>query len=493
MTSFLHLVASDLKRRLHNDLSRTVIIFPNKRAGLFLNDFFTPEDDHPTWMPRYMSIREFFATLSDKTTADPIETVCRLYDHYRRLTGSEESLDFFYAWGERLLADFDDVDKNMADPSKIFRDLRDYAETGGFEVLTEEQITQLHTFSKDFAKEKLTVVRQNFVRLWNVILPLYHALREDLAADGLAYEGQLYREAAEQLKAGTATLPVGIEHVVFVGFNVIDRVEQTLFEALSAAGKALFYWDYDVSYARRCGDVRHEAGTFLQENLQRFPNALEETNEAFNNFLRNREKKVIEYAAASTDRGQVQSIEEWLSDSDNFDKKEARETAIVLCDEGLLQPLLHTLPRTINEVNITKGFPLPHTPVFAFIVQEMEAMEDELDQQATTFYSQKKKHGASAATFQLPEGKECIPYLERLVTKIEEETRRITGRVAEDVVLSNLYNEAFSESSRPYGVFSTSSPAGILRSACPRSCDSSDKLCVRVRFPSTANRHAGFR
>lgn len=39
MQSFLQLVAHDLYAKIGNDLSRTVLIFPNKRANLFFNEY----------------------------------------------------------------------------------------------------------------------------------------------------------------------------------------------------------------------------------------------------------------------------------------------------------------------------------------------------------------------------------------------------------------------------------------------------------------------
>lgn len=459
MTPFLQLVAEDLKRRVGKDLNRTVIIFPNKRASLFLNTYFAPTDATPVWMPKYMSIRELFTSLTVGVVADPIETVCRLYRHYIRLTGSEETLDYFYGWGERLLADFDDIDKNMADPELLFRDLRDYAEMGqSYEVLTPEQIAQLQTFSRDFATEKLTKMRENFSRLWKVLLPLYRDLRAELAAEGLAYEGQLYRDVVEGLKNGTVQLPPHIDHVAFVGFNVIDRVEGTLFEILQDAGKALFYWDYDLSYAREKGDCKAEAGIFLQENLCRFPNALSEVEGHFDNFLRDRTQRELEYVSAPTDMAQAQSITDWLADPKHFNPQIGHRTAVVLCDENLLQPVLHSLPPTITQANITKGFPLSHTPAFACVTREIGNIEAELDREAALNYVRRQQTTAKAkgyterqanalekATepYAMPKGDACLPFVERLLKSVEAEAVTITAKVSDNLILSNLYTEAY--------------------------------------------------
>ena len=42
MKSFLEKVAADLLKRFDNDLSRVAVVFPNKRASLFLNEHLSP-------------------------------------------------------------------------------------------------------------------------------------------------------------------------------------------------------------------------------------------------------------------------------------------------------------------------------------------------------------------------------------------------------------------------------------------------------------------
>ena len=373
MLPFLQLVANDLYARIGDDLSRTIVIFPNKRAGLFLDDFLLPQPGKPIWSPKYMTISEFFHSLTSTKTADPIETICRLYKHYVHFTKSQDSLDYFYGWGERLLADFDDLDKQLAPAQKVFQNLQAFEELGGKEeILTEEQIEQLNRFLSDFKEENRTFIRERFLQLWESILLIYNALREELSSIGLAYEGQLFREVAEGLQAGSITLPENVDHVAVVGLNVLSEAERALFKALQKQGKAIFYWDYDTYYVSPEGKDSFEAGTFMQRNLKDFPNALKV--ELFGNFLKDREsdKRTIEFVSSTSETAQAQNVADWLGDPRNFQPEVPRETAIVLCNESLLQPVLHSLPEKVNEVNITKGFPLSHTPAYAFVLQQLE-------------------------------------------------------------------------------------------------------------------------
>ena len=56
----------------------------------------------------------------------------------------------------------------------------------------------------------------------------------------------MYRHVMEQLD----TDRLRYDRYVFVGFNVLNRVETRFFQLLQDAGKAMFYWDYDVFYTR---------------------------------------------------------------------------------------------------------------------------------------------------------------------------------------------------------------------------------------------------
>ena len=354
MTPFLKVVAEDIIRKIGTDLSRTVIVFPNRRASLFFNDYLA--GDRPIWAPKYQTISELFTSLSPLTIADSIETVCRIYNIYKELSHTEETLDHFYGWGERLLADFDDADKNLADTKSLFANIADYHHLTNVldSPLTEQQREALQRFLIDFRDDTATGIRAEFYSLWDHIGEIYSTLNKTLDAEGLSYEGALYRNVIEGLNDGTIQISSDYEHYVFVGFNVLDAVEHELFSYLRHEGRALFYWDYDTAYVGQ--EPLHEAGRFLRKNLIDFPNELPE--EIYNNLYT---EKAIEYVAASTDNAQVFAAADWLAERLR-EGGDPRQTALVLCNEELVEPVLYALPDEAIRVNITKGFPLAHTP-----------------------------------------------------------------------------------------------------------------------------------
>ncbi|MBR1733577.1 MAG: PD-(D/E)XK nuclease family protein, partial [Alloprevotella sp.] len=366
MKPFLQSVAEDLLAKHGHDLSRAVVVFPNRRAGLFFNEYLAQGSNAPVWAPRHLTISELFTTLSPLRTADTIETVCRIFRIYVSLTHSGETLDRFYGWGERLLADFDDVDKNMADAARLFINVRDYNNIDyslGTEF-TEEQRKALQRFLVDFRETDDSRLRRTFYALWDKMLPIYTQLNTELAGDGYAYEGALYRSVVEGLSDGHIKLPDTTDAYVFVGFNVLDEVERRLFSLLRDAGKARFYWDYDAAYCDE-NSIASEAGLFLRKNLAEFGNELPPA--LFNNLL---QEKDITFVAAPTENAQAFSVAPWLQKMAALGGN-PRRTAIVLCNENLVEPVLHAIPSEVTKLNITKGFPLSHTPAFALIEREL--------------------------------------------------------------------------------------------------------------------------
>lgn len=362
MQTFLQLIAEDLHSKLGNDLSRVALVFPNKRAGLFFNEHLAAQSDRPIWSPAIVSISDLFQQLSPQKVADPIRLVCELYKVFREETGSEETLDDFYFWGELLISDFDDVDKNKVDAGRLFSNLEQLKNLmDDYDFLDEEQEQAIRQFFQNFSLEKRTDLKQRFISLWDKLGNIYERFQENLAAEGIAYEGMLYRNVVE----GLDTEGLRYERYVFAGFNVLNKVETSFFEQLRDAGKAMFYWDYDVFYTRQADKTyKHEAGEFINRNLQLFPNELPEG--YFDSF---RKPKKVRYISASTENAQARFLPEWIRTTLSDNEK---ENAVVLCNEALLLPVLHSIPREVKNVNVTMGFPLAQTPVFSFIGAAVE-------------------------------------------------------------------------------------------------------------------------
>ena len=320
MVSFLEHVAEELLARFGTDLSRVAVVFPNKRASLFLNDHLARQAGRPLWSPAYITISDLFRSHSRLQVADPILLVCELHKCFTRCTGIDETLDHFYGWGQLLLSDFDDLDKNMGPADRVFANLRDIHELDDVSYLTDEQRRLIQRFFSNFSDDHNSELKQRFLRLWSRIGDIYHTFNAQLADQGLAYEGALYRQVAED-----ETVTFDYDTYVFVGFNLLQQVEQTLFRRLEREGKALFYQDTDEQPPQE-----------------------------------------ITFISAPTENIQARYVSQWLTPERIAD---GRRTAVVLCNEGLLQAVIHCLPDDVDKVNVTTGYPLLQTPVASLVTQ----------------------------------------------------------------------------------------------------------------------------
>ena len=375
MKTFLEYVAEDILQKYGSDLSRIAVVFPNKRAALFLNQYLASKSDSPIWSPAYITISDLFRNYSQRTVADPIKLVCDLHKSFVSQTGINESLDHFYSWGQLLLADFDDIDKNMANADKVFANVRDIHELDDISYLTEEQRQAIQRFFSNFTDDQNTELKMRFLKLWSKMGAIYHDFNEHLASQGLAYEGALYREVAESDLSSNAPSST-YSRYLFVGFNLIQKVEQRLFKTLRQQDKAAFYWDFDLSYLDS-----NDAGFYIKQQMADFPCELDTTDKAiYGNF---EQPKQISYISATTENAQGRYVSQWLRNAQRY--ADGRRTAIVMCDETLLPTVIHCLPDEIDKVNITTGYPLSQSPVSSLILQLIDLRILGYDQQHQRF------------------------------------------------------------------------------------------------------------
>ena len=176
MKSFLSIVSQDLLNKFGANMSDVVIVFPNKRAGLFMNQHLAALSDTPIWAPKYQTISELFQAESEFTLCDSIQAVCELYRIYEHHVSNPDSLDHFYGWGEIIMSDFDDIDKHMVDALKLFQNVSAYKSLEQTEFLTPEQEHALGRFFSGFSTQKNTQLKEKFLEVWNIMPILYQEL-----------------------------------------------------------------------------------------------------------------------------------------------------------------------------------------------------------------------------------------------------------------------------------------------------------------------------
>ena len=363
MRSKLHSIAQTFVREVGDDLHRYTFVFPNHRAGLFFHKYLSQYITRPILAPRVMTINECFAELSDLQVTDQLTLLLRLYSQYQQMHPNAESLDHFIYWGKMMITDFSEIDNHLVQHVEALfsyiKDLHDIEER--FSYLTDNQREALSKFWREFQESDYqhpnSELHQRFLHTWDLLYPLYTALRCSLMQDGLAYEGMLHREVL----ANWDKIPIGRfrEQYVFIGFNALTTSERELMLRLQDMEKADFYFDYDSPYLR---DSQNKASLFMEENLRRFQSRYKIPDSRL--MMPNSEATHLHLISVPSTVGEVHEVHRILSEIILDDCQDLTRTAVVLPDEQLLIPLLNAFPESVGKINVTMGYPLRATSLY---------------------------------------------------------------------------------------------------------------------------------
>lgn len=376
MQTFLQEAAQRLYERYGSDISSLHIVLSSRRARLFFSDALAKIIDKPIWQPRYSSMDDIMTKYSSLQVGEKIRLITELYRIYAEYHPLE-TFDKFYFWGEVLLADFDLIDKYMIDADMLFRNLCDLKELeSDLSYLSDEMRELIHSFWSNFTPEvTLSTEKDKFLKIWLSLAPIYHRFRERLTSLGIAYPGMIYRAAAEYIERD------GVQEqsrYIFIGFNALSECERRVLRCLDRNDSCEFIWDSDTYYTT---NKEQEAGRFLIENIREFKAKDEITCDNFTST-----KKLLQSISCVSNVVQckyVNSLLREISPSLTFDK----QTAIVLTDESLLMPLLHSLPEEVSRnVNVTMGYPLRQTTAYSLIERLIELQKRCRIGGETTFY-----------------------------------------------------------------------------------------------------------
>lgn len=360
MNSFLKNTAQSILSN-HQNLQDLCIILPNRRAGLFFTQHLGTLINEPTWLPEIKTIEDIFYQYAGQRPADDLTLIFELYKVYQGIHPEPEPFDKFFFWGEMILKDFNDLDQFMANASKLYHHLSEIKDLeSDLSFLSESQIDLIKQFWSSFRHQDKSH-QEKFLKFWKMLGPLYASFHASLDVSGLAYPGMLYRRVAEQLD----TLNNPEKKHIFIGFNAFTATEEKLIKHFISEFEAEIYWDIDSYYLI---DKNQEAGLFFRDYKKdkifgpTFPETLPE-------YIQSRNAKIQTYATPLK-TNQANLVGSILGDIE--DEKAWEETVIILPDEQMLFPILHTLPSQIDKVNVTMGYPVKNAPVYAFLEAVLE-------------------------------------------------------------------------------------------------------------------------
>lgn len=379
-------------------------IFHNQRAGIFLCHYLKQcAGETPLLLPECTTmnnlLRQRFHMAGEEDPNSELLIIHKIYLAYRQVMGltyEERSFEDFYDFGKSLLRDFDDIDKHLVEVDSFLENILNHKE------LSEDLTTFLSKrqwegvckliYEKDAKLPELTTMegskseemKKRFLDFWIQLPAIYETAKGLMKEEGLAYEGMMLREAAEQIKTGKLSLTDDGMITVFVGLNAQTRAMYRILDHFKESKKAIFYWDYFTDPILKSPGL---AGSFVGRNTSAY---LSPTSGDYHiNFdvpdqageLRT---ALISTASAVAQTGAIRKLIERDKQEDGwkkivqslskpgesaplFDSREPLKTAIVLPDENLLLPLLSNMPKGIGKINVTMGYPIKGIPVAAML------------------------------------------------------------------------------------------------------------------------------
>ncbi len=359
-------------------VERLCFIFPNRRADAFFRKYLgecVAESRQSLMAPSVYTMKDFFYAASSLGEADQITLLLELYGHYSALNPSHESLDEFIFWGGVLLSDFNDIDKYLVKAESLFANVADLrGMQDDYSYLDGKQREAIARFISHFRTGGR--YKDEFRRIWDILLPLYKSFNEALEAKGLAYEGKVYRSLAERLaEESVADVLSGafgdrVDKFVFVGLNALNECEKRLLRKMRDAGLAEFCWDYVSPQIRA---PHNRSSFFMADNVLEFPQAF--TPEGGVSVP---EINVLSVPSAVGQAKQLPSILDSLGAS-------GIETAVVLPDENQLLPVLNSIPERIADINVTMGYPMRGSSLWT-LMNDIAALQMHLRQKDGQWY-----------------------------------------------------------------------------------------------------------
>ena len=340
MHGFIKEVISKIIISNGTDISKVIIILPNKRSRIFLKQEISKIAKKTIFSPLIYDIEEFMSLVSGINKISDTELLFEFYNIYLNQTkkDNQQTFEEFISWAKTLLRDFSEIDRELCDTDSLFDYLNAF-----------KDLTHWSNYEEE------TDLIKNYKEFWGKIKLYHNDLKAKLLNVGMGYQGLIYREACEQILSYTENRK-NIKHI-FIGFNALSKSEsEVIQEIVNSNGE--IYWDIDKALIN---SDYNNASLFIESYLKEWPyykkNNIQVTSNEY------KKEKNIQATGTPKNIGQVKFVGELLH---SMGKDELNNTAVVLGDEKLLIPLLNSIPSNVKNINVTMGYPLKNSNVYSF-------------------------------------------------------------------------------------------------------------------------------
>lgn len=337
--SFLYLQAKYLIENYFNDFQNITIVLPNKRAKLFLHNYFKTLSNKTFFAPKIINIEELIENISEIKIIKSTDLLFEFYNTYLKIEENQaETFEKFSLWANSFIQDINEIDRYLLNDEKLFQYLIDIDHINQWKVNLEN-----------------TKIAKSTVNLWKKLPLYYKEFQNDLIQKNVGYQGLVYKIAVEKLNQFVNT---NQQLHFFLGFNALNNSEQIIFKTLLENKQAEVIFDIDETFIN---DPYHDAGYFLRKiksNWKHF-----NTHPFLNIGNDFKIKKNINIIETPKSIGQAKISGKIIEELITNDPNAINKTAIVLADEKLLIPTLNALPKNVTALNISMGYPAKNNPL----------------------------------------------------------------------------------------------------------------------------------
>lgn len=342
MQTFLHQAAEYIYSKHAENISQICVILPTRRASVYFKNALAQVATEGIWSPEVSSMEDFVTRLARVEVLEPIHLQLDLFDIMQELDPNIE-FDQYVTWASTLLEDFSRMDQEVVNTGKLF------------EYLSEAKA--LERWDPKRAGFDISPMLKKYFKLWDNLQEAYTRLKKKLRAEKQAYIGMAYRHVAENVL--DIVQKTTCSQFIFVGLNALSRSEQVIIRTLLKEHKAEVLFDSDEFYMNE--QTQNRAGYFLKRYKKQWQLPDWKWQQ---NLLLTETKEINAIAVANASmQGKVagQLLQQIRQENPQA------QVAIILPDETMLLPVLHSISEDIPDYNVTMGLTFKGTPLYNLI------------------------------------------------------------------------------------------------------------------------------
>jgi ATP-dependent helicase/nuclease subunit B len=343
MNSFLQQVFEHAEQKTKSDWNETLFLFPNNRSAYYFKEILKESLQPGTILPKLDTLERFIFSHAESERINPVIALANLYDTYKEKY-PDTTLRQFLSVGKQMITDFDELEREMVDIAKFFRDLK--------------ALKSMNVFMEE---DEMKVFKYKY--FWETFEACYKSLNNYCKENNCGYDGLLYKDVANRI----TEIKTNFNYIFFVGFTQLTKAETEIVKYLLSTSNGDYLIDADKYYFDGANNI---AAIPYKKAIK----SLGIRNPLFITSNITETKKEIHIYPCNGKTQQIQAVFDELKQQ-QIPFETQHQTALVLPDAALLERILDFLPNEFSQANISMGLPAKDSLAVRFIGKIRELLD----------------------------------------------------------------------------------------------------------------------